>query len=107
MQSPNVSLPRLYSSTEASHLRQASLLPALLVVALIAALASPLQAENWPGFRGPTRQGHSTEKKLPLHWSADSNVVWKTEIPAPGWSSPIVWGNRVFVTGVSDNNTKC
>lgn len=65
------------------------------------------RAENWPGFRGPTRQGISTEKKLPLHWGADSNVVWKIEIPGQGWSSPIVWRDRVFLTTVTDNSTKC
>jgi outer membrane protein assembly factor BamB len=78
-----------------------------LVFVILTTFAAPLHAENWPGFRGPTGQGQSKEKNLPLHWSADSNVVWKTEIPAPGWSSPIVWGRRVFVTGVSDNNTRC
>ncbi len=79
------------------------------ITALVALLlsAAALPAENWPGFRGPTRQGISAEKKLPLHWGSDSNIVWKTEIPGQGWSSPIVWGDRVFLTTVTDNNTKC
>jgi outer membrane protein assembly factor BamB len=79
----------------------------LLTVGLMAVLTFPLSAENWPRFRGPTGQGHSTERKLPLNWSAESNIVWQTEIPGIGWSSPIVWGNRVFVTTVSGNGTKC
>ncbi len=56
------------------------------------------QAENWPQFRGPTRQGISTETGVPLEWSATSHVAWKTEIPGESWSSPIVWGDRVFLT---------
>jgi len=59
-------------------------------------------AENWPGFRGPGRQGISNEKNLPTQWSATSNIVWKTAIPGIGWSSPIVFGDRVFVTTATD-----
>ena len=64
-------------------------------------------AEQWPCFRGLTRQGISMERNLPLKWSASENVAWKTEIPGQGWSSPIVWGDRVFVTSATDNGTKC
>ena len=64
-------------------------------------------ANNWPQFRGPTGQGISTEKGLPLHWSGTSNVVWKTAIPGEGWSSPIVWRERVFVTSATQNGTRC
>jgi outer membrane protein assembly factor BamB len=74
----------------------------LLIVPLCTALA-----EDWPGWRGPTGQGLSRETALPLHWSADSNVVWKTEIPGESWSSPIVWGDRVFLTTTTQNGTKC
>jgi outer membrane protein assembly factor BamB len=55
-------------------------------------------AENWPGWRGPRGDGTSQEKELPLTWSATENVRWKTPIPGKGHSSPIVWGDRVFVT---------
>lgn len=64
-------------------------------------------AEEWPGFRGPTGQGISTEKGLPTKWSATDNVAWKTAIPGEAWSSPIVWGDRVFVTTVTDTGTSC
>ena len=59
-------------------------------------------AENWPGFRGPTRQGISNEKNLPTQWSETSNIVWKTPIPGTGWSSPIVFDDKVFVTTATD-----
>jgi outer membrane protein assembly factor BamB len=76
-----------------------------LLVFLAVALTG--SAENWPGFRGPTRQGISSETNLPLHWGAESNVLWKTAIPGIGWSSPIVWNDRVFVTTATDNGTSC
>ena len=64
-------------------------------------------SENWPGFRGPTRQGVSTEKNLPLEWAPDRNVLWKTPIPGNGWSSPIVWENRIFVTTATNEGRSC
>ncbi len=66
-----------------------------------------LHAENWPQFRGPGHQGISIEQGLPLAWSAESNVVWKTAIPGESWSSPIVWAERVFVTTATDNGESC
>jgi len=54
-------------------------------------------AENWPGWRGDGR-GLSTQKNLPLKWSENKGVKWKTPIGGAGHSSAIVWGNRVFVT---------
>ncbi|MBL9172540.1 MAG: PQQ-binding-like beta-propeller repeat protein [Verrucomicrobiales bacterium] len=53
---------------------------------------------DWPEFRGPTGQGHAGARRLPLTWSSTSNVVWKTAIPGQGWSSPVVVGNRVYLT---------
>ncbi len=55
-------------------------------------------AEDWPQFRGPTGQGHSTERGLPLDWSESRNVIWKTPVPGTGWSSPVVAGGRVWLT---------
>ncbi|MBI5383808.1 MAG: PQQ-binding-like beta-propeller repeat protein [Verrucomicrobia bacterium] len=73
------------------------------------ALAATLSASagNWPGWRGPDGTGVSTEKNLPLKWSATENVRWRVELPGPGNSSPIVWGDRVFVTqAVSSENRR-
>ena len=77
-----------------------------LLLALVLASAT-LLAENWPFWRGPTRQGISTEKGLPLHWSAESNVVWKAEVPGEAWSSPIVFGDQVFVTTTTESGVNC
>jgi len=61
--------------------------------------------EDWPCFRGPTRQGISQEKDVPTQWSATSNIRWKAPIPGEGWSSPIVFGNRLFVTTALDGGS--
>src|SRR5437773_6288960 len=56
------------------------------------------EADNWPQFRGPAGDGVVAEAKHPEQWSADEHVAWKAEIPGIGWSQPIVWGDKVFVT---------
>src|SRR5262245_3389438 len=55
-------------------------------------------AENWPGWRGPSRNAVSGEKGLPLRWSATEGVRWKAPLPGSGVSSPIVWGDQVIAT---------
>jgi outer membrane protein assembly factor BamB len=59
---------------------------------------SLLRAENWPAWRGPLGTGVCAEKNLPVEWSATKNVKWKVALPERGNSSPVVWGDRVFVT---------
>jgi outer membrane protein assembly factor BamB len=53
--------------------------------------------ENWPQWRGPTRNGISTERNLPVRWSRTENVAWKLAMPALSGSTPIIWGDRVFL----------
>lgn len=67
------------------------------------ALALPLLAEDWPQFRGPSGQGHSTEKELPQVWSDSRNIRWKTPIPGLGWSSPAIADNRIWLTTATEN----
>jgi outer membrane protein assembly factor BamB len=55
-------------------------------------------ASNWAQWRGPGGLGVSTETGLPTEWSPATNILWKTEIPGRGHSSPIVWGDRIFLT---------
>ena len=55
-------------------------------------------ASNWPQWRGPSGQGISEEKNLPTQWGVGKNIKWRTPLPGRGHSSPIVWGNRIFVT---------
>src|SRR4029077_3907733 len=56
---------------------------------------------RWPEFRGGAASGVVEDKNLPDTWSTTKNVVWKTDIPGKGWSSPIVWGDKIFVTAVT------
>jgi outer membrane protein assembly factor BamB len=70
----------------------------LLTVCVLTAGSAVLSAANWPGWRGPEGQGISTESGLPTEWSSSQNVAWKVPLGGRGHSSPIVWGDRVFVT---------
>ena len=66
-----------------------------------------LEAENWPWFRGPSRQGMSAEKGIPVKWSETGNVAWKRPLPGQGWSSPIVYRDRVFLTAAANEGRSC
>ena len=66
--------------------------------ALVLILCALTFVDNWPQWRGPRGQGVSEEKNLPLEWSSTKNIKWKTAVPGRGHSSPIVWGNRLFLT---------
>ena len=78
-----------------------------LFAALVAMCgAFPALAENWPAWRGGDGSGHSSEKNLPVKWSTTENVRWKVELPERGNSTPVVWGNRVFITQATDKSTK-
>ncbi|MBM3758237.1 MAG: PQQ-like beta-propeller repeat protein [Acidobacteria bacterium] len=68
----------------------------------LAFLSTPLFANDWPQFRGPSGQGLSPEKGLPLDWSATKNVAWKTAIPGTGWSSPSIAGDRIWLTAATE-----
>ena len=61
-----------------------------------------LPSSDWPQFRGPTGQGHSDEKNLPVTWSETSNVRWKVAVPGRGWSSPVVQGDRIWLTTATE-----
>jgi len=74
----------------------------LLLTAGWLSLLMPARAENWPAWRGPTNDGQCLERHLPLKWSATENVLWKKPLPGPGNSTPIVWGERLFLTQALD-----
>ncbi len=61
-------------------------------------ISSPLNAENWPGWRGPNRNGVTSDTGVPTTWSPTENVLWKMPLPGIGTSNPVVWGDKVFVT---------
>lgn len=78
-----------------------------LLSVIVALCAGPLFAENWPGFRGPTGQGISAETGLPTRWSKTDNIAWKAATAGAGWSSPIVFDDRVFVTATTEDGVSC
>ncbi len=73
---------------------------------VLAVAAARAPAEEWPAWRGPRGDGTSTETGVPVTWSAAANIVWKTAVPGKGHSSPVVWGDRVFVTTCLESEKK-
>ncbi len=59
--------------------------------------------ETWPEFRGPRGDGQSAAVSLPLRWSETQNVAWKTPIHGHGWSSPVVWGDQIWLTTATED----
>jgi outer membrane protein assembly factor BamB len=70
----------------------------LLLPAFILASAIAVGDDSWPGFRGPSADGHAHDANLVTTWSEGENILWKTEIHGKAWSSPVVLGNQVWVT---------
>jgi outer membrane protein assembly factor BamB len=75
--------------------------PIIIGAMLLLPVLAP--AENWTEFRGPTGQGHSRERGLPLTWSETENVAWKVPIPGRGWSSPVMVDDQIWLTTAMDD----
>src|SRR5262249_33523893 len=75
----------------------------LLLMVALTTHQSPLTTHepNWPQFRGGSAAGVAPQQGLPDSWSTSKNVVWKTEVPGTGWSCPIVWGDKIFLTSTT------
>lgn len=78
--------------------------PLLLPVLLSLISVTSINAADWPTFRGPHRNGETTDTAIPLEWGPDKNIRWKTKLPGPGNSSPIVVADRVFLTCAQDKD---
>lgn len=76
----------------------------LLFATLLLAFSLPAAAENWPHWRGPSHNGTSTETNLPVKFSKTENVRWTADLPGASASSPIIHGDRVFVSSIADND---
>jgi outer membrane protein assembly factor BamB len=70
----------------------------IVLMTLFVAATATAGADNWPQWRGPSLNGVSTEKNLPLKWSASENVTWKLALPTLGGSTPIVWNDTIFLS---------
>lgn len=87
-------------------------IPVILVsmfLFIIVALSQPAVAEEtgyWPDWRGPNADGHSDATGLPLTWSEEENIVWKVPIHDHGYSTPVVWGNQIWLTTATEDGKK-
>lgn len=81
----------------------------LLVSVFAFALVPQGSVAHWEGFRGPLHNGHVPPKAdgtpigLSMHWSESENVAWKTPIPLKGWSTPVIWGDRIWLTTATED----
>ncbi len=75
-------------------------------ILLALATLGPVQHSDWPEYRGPRCDGTALGAELPLRWSEEQNVRWKTEVHGRGWSSPVVLGERIWLTTATPEGTK-
>jgi outer membrane protein assembly factor BamB len=88
------------------HSMQTPLIQLFVAIGLSGVIALSATAQNWPSFRGPFARGVSDRQNLPADWDVKTgrNIRWKTAIPGQGHSSPVVWGEKLFVTSVVREN---
>ncbi|HEY7314857.1 MAG TPA: PQQ-binding-like beta-propeller repeat protein [Gemmataceae bacterium] len=75
----------------------------LMLFVFLSLPATVVAEENWPQFRGPHGTSRADEAKLPLMWGEHKNVAWKTAIHDKGWSSPVVWGDQIWLTTAKED----
>src|SRR5438105_2163071 len=92
--------PGSRSGAPSSQPRAGRILFSMIRVATLLALSAVASgaAGQWPEFRGPTGQGQSAERGLPVEWSESSNIIWKVPVAGSGWSSPVIADGRVWLT---------
>jgi outer membrane protein assembly factor BamB len=78
----------------------------LLLTGCLVAGSVTLAAENWTSYRGPADQGDVGNVELPLKWSESENIVWKTPLEGKAWSSPVIWGDRIYITSATEDGTQ-
>ena len=76
----------------------------LRIFATVILLHTPATAADWPQFRGPTGDGISTSRDVPIEWSDTENIAWKQAIPGVGWSSPVLSKGKLYLTTAVDND---
>lgn len=80
--------------------------PRILALALagFSGMGSCSWADSWPQWRGPKNDGVSTEKGFPVEWNNTKNVAWRTELPGQAGATPVVWGDRIFLTSADGDD---
>ena len=85
--------------------RLLAIVPFFLVLVLGSAAAG-FGSDNWSNYRGPGDQGRADNAKLPLDWSEDKNVSWKIGLEGKAWSSPVIWGDHIFLTNAPPEGSR-
>ena len=80
--------------------KQKLLISKLAISLLLFSAASVATGADWPQWRGPAHNGKSTESGVPTTWSKTDNVLWRLPLPGPAGATPVVWGDRIFLTSV-------
>ena len=75
----------------------------LLAALLLAPPLAPQATDTWPEYRGPNHDGRAEEAAVPLRWSEEEAVRWKTAVPGRAWSSPVIWGDQIWFTTASND----
>jgi outer membrane protein assembly factor BamB len=78
-------------------MKSCTLLSCLVITAVLATDAAQADSQNWPEWRGPERTGVAPNADPPIEWSESKNIKWKIKLPGFGSSTPIVWGDRIFL----------
>jgi outer membrane protein assembly factor BamB len=65
-----------------------------------------VRGSNWPQYRGPSGDGHADTNRVPTQWSEQQNVKWKTAVHDRGWSSPVIWGKRIWMTTAKEDGSE-
>src|SRR5262245_18637177 len=73
------------------------------LVLVMVGVSGVLVSANWPNWRGPTRDGVSAEKNLPVSWSPTENIAWKVTLPQWSGATPIIWGETIFLNVAEAN----
>ena len=79
---------------------------ALFISLLLVFVSCNQNYNNWTHFRGTAQDGHSETENAPLKWSEQENIAWKTEIEGKGWSSPVVYGNQIWISSATRDGKK-
>ena len=78
----------------------------MLAACLTPAICPAVAGEHWTSYRGPADQGHTDAERLPIQWSEDQNVVWKAPIEGKAWSTPVIWGDRIWLTNARSDGSR-
>jgi len=75
-----------------------------VIATAVVLAANAASADNWTSWRGPAGDNTAAPGQYPLKWTGEENIAWKVKLPGGGGSTPVVWEDRVFITGNNDNN---